>query len=206
MVERLGASIVELAKDIAPTRTLVLAIALVSGLIGYLPDNQLSALQLLEFEQRFGDFARILFLIAVSLTLVSFSGWAMRGFNGWFSAWGTKRKAMMRLPAMNQLSDEEQGILVMMFALPDEASELLSDNHPVKRLVSLNLIETVWTGITITRLHEKSVYKLTETGELFLKKNSRVLAEKFVSSEALIEFVNPFFDNSLLVHMPKKFG
>ena len=169
-----------------PTKLFVL-LTIISGSLLFIPKELLVNLHLDKFENEYGKYFGIIFLISAGIVLLNFSIWIVKYILGYFIKKKYKKYAISQL---QELDPHEKSVLREFFINQKNSLELPLDNAVVKGLINKRIIVRIsnigqynlFAGMLFPmQINEKIKDKITEkTLDLPIGKSDNEI-RKFVS-------------------------
>ncbi|MDY3548950.1 super-infection exclusion protein B [Riemerella anatipestifer] len=147
-----------------PTKIIFL-LAIVSGLLMFLPDTILSQLYITEFKKDYGKYFGIIFIISISFLFINLLIWIFKKINVYVFRKKISKKLMKNL---NELTFAEQSVIREFFIKNEPAIKLPYDNPIVKNLINKGIV------VRISDIGEQNVF----AGMLFPFKLNDKLKDK----------------------------
>ncbi|WP_312312217.1 super-infection exclusion protein B [Empedobacter brevis] len=171
-----------------PTKIIFL-LALVTGLVMFLPDNILDVLYITEFKLEYGKYFGIIFIVSISFLTINILLWLIKKIRIIF----LKRKHFkILMKNLEELSSSEQSVIREFYILNKPALELPYNDPIVRNLINKKII---------IRISETGQVNLNN-GILFPFKINDLIVNKItlellgVDINETNENINAFFNNN----------
>ena len=173
-----------------PTKIIFL-LAIVSGLLMFLPETVLNQLSITEFKNEYGKYFGIIFIISIAFLLINLLIWLFKKVNYYLYRNNISKKLIKNL---KELSSAEQSVLREFFIKNEPAIKLPYDNPIVKNLIDKGIV------VRISNIGEQNVF----VGMLFPFKLNDIIKSK-ITEELLgidISKTNEEIQNFIYLNRP----
>ncbi|VDH16151.1 Uncharacterised protein [Algoriella xinjiangensis] len=171
-----------------PTKIIFL-LALVTGLVMFLPDKILNVLYITEFKLEYGKYFGIIFIVSISFLIINILLWLIKKIRIIF----LRRKLLkILMKNLKELSSSEQSVIREFYIQDKPALELPYDNPIVRNLINKKII------IRISEMGHQNIY----AGLLFPFKINDLIINKItdkllgVDINETNENINAFLNNN----------